>query len=670
MLQAEISADIILKQISDAASPAAKGFLARVFVIEVDRQSTPSRVKALPLQCWGEYRPADEKGKKEIFIQDADRAAAAPFVLPMGGNPTKPQGRYAVPAYLAYDGQIKEFIKSSKAAEKFLAARTPKTIGVNLTEEETAAAAAELFNAAQQLAGVKEKLLALVVIAVLDEQSPYRLSEKIPQGSGSTAYLGPSVVTPGKHIAADLKLILERFWQAKLAEGAEKGQLSGSDAQCYFCGSRGDVVSTYCKAWPWFTTTWNCPLPVNLKDSRLVETLAVCPQCYFALTYGANIFNKLTKPLAYWLTKEIFSPAATAGGKKAAKMGSPDEIFGCAYALPVLDSFLEDEEDREEFADGMLKMLNERETAGGKLGIHLQEITGFEAILPDDIAGDNYRLTLIYYSGNISRGDVHLRATVEDVVPSVVKQLKEITKQTGCCAVETLTYANPHATDKQKNYFSRCYSSLPYLLTNAYGAPYIWQTLSTVLHRGRISRQRFLFNISKRMAELARSLPNTAELKEQAVFYVSFNQFFKLYCERILKIDKGGLLMRDWRELKEMLAQSDADKITINDAEELGFAAGYIIRNFSKQYWHASGGKDFLKHRVMTFGSSLTPEIIWKRALSRIDEYSRRLDMRITDNLRKKTAVVLMAYSGMKEQVNKEKDAFMAAFWSGYALTD
>ncbi|MEG6615202.1 TM1802 family CRISPR-associated protein [Peptococcaceae bacterium 1198_IL3148] len=671
-MEGGISPQAILSQISDVAAVTAKGFLSRVFVIEVDKRALKTKIAALPLQCWGDYEVQSPKSKKQVFVQDVDRAVGAPFVIPAGGNPTKPQGRYSVPSYLTYEKQVQEFISSASSIEKFLAGRVPRTVGVSLTDKEITEIANQLHKVAQGVStDTKDKLLALVVLAVVAEDSPYQLSDQIPRGNSTLAYIGPSVIEEGKYLVADLNLIKDRFWEAKLAEGAEKGERQDNDAICYFCGAAGRVVSTYCKAWPWFTTTWSCPLPAGLKDNKLVETIAVCPQCYNALTYGANLFNKLTKPLDNWLTKELFAPSATAEGKRISKIGTPERIYGCGYVLPVLDDFLEDEDDRLDFVEGMLSMLTGNETKDDKVNVHLQEITGFELQLPQEISADNYRLTIIYYSGDTSRGDIHLRATIEEVIPSVAKNLKRITKDVADYALDIANQLQ-NVSVEYAYIIKKNYSSLPYLLTNAYGAPYIWQTLSNVLHRGKISRQRFLLNIAQRMNELARKLPDSNviyDLNKEVIFYLAFTEFLIKYQKLVaVETGNGGSQMRDWRELKTIIAAADINDIKFIDAEELGFACGYLMRVFSKHYWHKSNGKDFLKHRVMTFGSSLTPESIWKRGLSKVDEYARKLDMHITDDLRKRFALALMEYSRMKEQVNKDKDAFMAAFWAGYAL--
>lgn len=671
MVEGGISSQAILRQVSDVGVNSASGFLSRVFVVEIDKKGNKTGIAALPVQQWGEYRSQGSKSKKQVFEQDVSRAVGAPFVIP-SGNPLKPQGRYGVPSYLVYDKHFQQFIKGPEEVEKFLSGRLSRTIRISLTDQEIKETASQLHGVFRKIKkDSKEKLLGLVVLAVLEEGGPYQLSDTAPVGDASLAYLGPSMLRKGKYLVAKLDLIKERFWEAKLAEGAEMGEREGEGAICYFCGEEGRVVSTYCKAWTWFTTTWNCPLPVTLKPKELVETIAVCPGCYGALTYGANLFNKLTKPLDNWLTKELFSPSSTAAGKELSRRGNaPDKIYGCAYVLPVLDNFLDDEEDRFDFVDGMTHMLEEK-PRGNKIKIHLQEVTGFESSLPEEISADDYRMTIIYYSGDSSRGDIHLRATIEDVLPSVARELKKIVVDIGEFAVDLAAALYAEVSDKYSVFLRSRYSSLPYLITTAYGAPYTWKVLSAVFHRGDISRRWFLSNAACRMSELARGLPdNYPELCGEVIFYLSFGEFLRRYND-VVALKAGNRrckMMRDWRELQSFVREGPINELCFKDPEELGFAAGHLIRVFARQYWHASNGKDFLKHRVMTFGSNLTPDSIWKRALSRVDEYARKLDMHISDDLRQRFAVVLMEYSRLKDEVARERDAFMAAFWAGYAL--
>ncbi len=675
MVEGGLPPAAILRQVSDVAEVGAKSFMARVFVVEVDRQGDKSNIAVLPVQQWGDYHDQSSKGKKQVFQQDVGRAVGAPFIIPRG-NPLKPQGRYGVPSYLVYDKQFHSFFEDAGELEKFISGRLKKSVGIDLSSQEVEQIALQLHQAVNNMdKGSGEKMLGLIVLTLPGENEPYQLREEIPVGNDYLADLGPSVLHQGKHLVADLNRVKERFWEAKLAEGAEMGEREGPGAVCYFCGEEGRVVSSYCKAWSWFTTTWSCPLPSALKTGELVESIALCPGCYNALTYGANLFNKLTKQLDNWLVKEIFSPSATAAGKELTRKGStPDAVYGCAYVLPVLDTFLEDEDDRNDFVAGVISMLGNG-SGRNKVDMHLREITGFETILPAEMAGDNYRMTIIYYSGDSSRGDIHLRATIEDVLPSVARELTKITGITRQYALQVAESLYNELSDKYKYFLSSRYGSLPYLLTTAYGAPYTWRTIDVVLHRGELSRRAFLFNVADRMNELARKLPDSfQELCGEVIFYLTFNQLLLQYDKAIaIKTGNGGCnLMRDWRELCRLVAEAPADDLDLKDPEELGFAAGCLVRFFDWKYQKKSKEKGqekkFLQHRVMIFGSSLTPEFIWKRALSRIDEYALKLNIELSNNFQQQVAVVLMEYSRLRDEVNRERDAFMAAFWAGYAL--
>lgn len=666
-----LTAGQILRLVSNVADVTARGFLSHVFVVEIDkRDGSRTNIRALPRQEWGGYIIPDT-GRKEVFKQDVDRAVGAPFVLPKGGNPLRPQGCYGVPVYPAYDRQLKAFVESAEEVETFLAGRVARTVGLELSEEEIAETALVLQRRVEKdLGGKDEKLLGLVVLAVTGDDGPYRVVDNIPVGSTNMAHIGPSLLEKGGQLAAHLDTIQALFWEAKLVEGAEMGHRVGEDAVCYFCGSEGGrVVSSYSKAWPWFTTTWNCPLPLSLKPADLVETIAVCPECYASLTMGANLFLKLARPLNNWLTKELFSPVSTAEGKDVARRGTPDAVYGCAYALPLLDHHFADPDIRAGYVDGIASLLFDTPRAG-KADLHLQAVTGFEAMLPEEADTDDYRMTIIYYSGNVSRGDIHLRATIEDVLPSVARELVDAARTIGGYAVDVAQNLSD-VSDQYRAFLNRRFSCLPFLLSTAYGAPYIWNTLSTVFHRGRISRARFVRNASIRMSEVAKKLPDGLHnLHGEVIFFLAFKQFLYLYHTGIAgNKGKGGYeAMMDWQELQARIKDRPVRELTLKDSEELGFAAGHLVRLFAAQYWHASGGKDFLKHRVMTFGSSLTPETIWKRALSRMDEYARRLDMKISDDLRQRFGLVLMEYSRLRDEIPRAKHEFMAAFWAGYAL--
>lgn len=122
-----------------------------------------------------------------------------------------------------------------------------------------------------------------------------------------------------------------------------------------------------------------------------------------------------------------------------------------------------------------------------------------------------------------------------------------------------------------------------YLLVTAYGAGYLWSGLSTVLHRRPLTNKRFVINAVQRMQELSRKLPDSMwELRREILFYLVFREFLSRYNEKIAQ--QGGLGMRSWQELANLLACTPLE-LRCADVEELGFAVGNVIREFSRWYW-------------------------------------------------------------------------------------
>lgn len=681
----------VLKQISDVASENAKNFFAHVFVVEINRgggrvasslENTEFTARALPMQEWGSYEGGTgSRGKKRAFTQDVGRAVGTPFVLPKGGNPRTPQGRYGVPVYPVYDGDLKAFHESSDSTgiEAFLAGRLERTVGFALSPAELKAVARELHRAIGAVSfEPPDKALGVVVLAELTADGPFGLSDTIVIGSSRVSYVGPSLIAPGKHIVARLDKVLEMFWEAKIDEGAEGGEECGSDAKCFFCDATGRVVSAYCKAWPWLLPTWNCPFPVSWARSRngsrnMVKGIAVCPECYKALSYGANVFMKLSSSFDIWLTKEIFSPVASAAGKDAAKKAARiDPIQGSVIALPVLDEFLCDRDVRDEFVEGITRMLARRYDAH-RLDMHLKAITGFEMVLPEEFGREEYRLYLTYFTGNSSKGDIHLRATIEDVLPSTARRIARLVDDLGEYALDIARRLRGGSLDEQQAAFiRRTYTSLPYLLGTAFGAPYLWDSLNATMHRTYVSLERFLTNSATRMTELGHQLPDSyTRLNDEVIFYLTFRQFLRVYNQGI-RLEEGGEEMRDWKEIHAMLSEGPPEDMVFRGAEELGFACGHLTGLFSRQYWHATKvgreGKDFLKHRVMTFGTDLTPTAVYERGLARMEEVARRLDMHLSEDFRRRLAIVLVGFARAKDEIARNRHAFMAAFWAGHNL--
>ncbi len=363
-------------------------------------------------------------------------------------------------------------------------------------------------------------------------------------------------------------------------------------------------------------------------------------------------------------------PVASAGGREAAKksVSRPPEILGCAMILPFYKDVVT--ADSGEMLKEALIVFRSKNIRKNRNDRSLAAITGFEAVLPDDFNSDDYRLIIIYYQK--SQADVQLRAVIEDVLPSTVNLLAN---QIPVVADEATEIKKRIAATGQ-DFTAENYRSLIYLLIRAYGGGYLWHTLRSILNRRPINRERFVKGAVQRLNGYAVAQAEDAafwSLREEVAFYLAFHRFLSLYNTIILK---EGNDVYDWRQMLDKAAKTPPAQLSFENVEELGFAAGFLTRRFSRWYWHKTGGsrekgtkgKDFIKHRVMSFGSRLTPDMVWRKALSRFQEYAVKLDMNLTEGFRRRAGVVESEYRRLREQVERKRDEFIGAFWSGYML--
>ena len=105
-------------------------------------------------------------------------------------------------------------------------------------------------------------------------------------------------------------------------------------------------------------------------------------------------------------------------------------------------------------------------TRENRLDTHLKAIAGFEYILPAEFSKDDYRLNITYFSGDPNRGDIHVRAIIEDVVPSTAIKLEKISRAVQQYAIDVAQNMMELSEDN-RNRILRIYGSLPYLLVNA-----------------------------------------------------------------------------------------------------------------------------------------------------------------------------------------------------------
>ena len=662
LLEGGMDAKEILKLISDVQNEKVKNFYRHVIVVEISRNTRP----AASHQVWGQEKDTSE-GKKSNFVPD-ERAVGAPFVLPQGGNPIHPQGVYCVAAYPCYEKHMRLFSESPKEVSSFLQGRLERTpaleLDKDLIEEVAITVHQTVLEEVQTIE--KTKLLGVLILADMrGEDAAYGYSEK-----DSQSHIGRSRLFPDKSIQPDHSRVLELFWMAKLQEGAEKGTREGV---CTFCERESHLVAIYCKSWPWYLPTWTCPLPQGGNEKMMVEGIGSCPECYKALVYGACLFENFTRPVQALLTREIFSPVSNREGiRLTARKNLSDfpTIRGSGLLLPILDRVFEDDVDqREDFAENIKDMLNPPLKASSVLDRYIDSVTGFEFFLPDGVNPHDYRLSLIYYSGDPSRGDIHLRAYIEDVIPSTVKRLQEVARNVSGTAVQLLQALLPGASEGQKAYYHSRYRSLPFMLARGYGGSYVWDQLQAVLHRQPLGLKRPIRNVAERLRSITPRYPDSFnEIREEVIFYLTFLEFWMQYQRELLNRGEQDMAMRPWKELLQVIFKHPVEQVQLESPAELGFACGAVMRQFSRQYYTVTK-KDYLKQRVLTFGSDLTPEIVWRRGLKQIFEVAPRYEkLRLGGDFLQRLGVVLTEYDRLKQETERSKDEFMASFWSGHSL--
>jgi hypothetical protein len=343
LLGGDMPAEEVLRLVTDVADPRVKNFYRNVFVVVLPESGDPV---ALPRKEFGS--PVKRKTKDDFDV-DKVQVLGVPVIVPPGGNSLQAQGRFGVPVYLVrhkhFFGNPKDkrkavkdgFIKNKEAIEYYLMRRLEKTSGLTVHGKVLAKIVDGLHEAISRstLSGDAKNLLGVVVLARCADDGCYRLDRKKPDDGriGET--------DDGRAIVPNYKNILTAILEAKVDEGREKGTRPGP---CSIAGTGEAVVSPYCRAWPWATLTWTCPLPDGGDDKKLVEGIGLSAESYRALTFGACTFNKLTKPFNKFVLPEIFSPVDTRPGREQAgkRKGLPS-ISGSGFLLPVRDETLIEE---------------------------------------------------------------------------------------------------------------------------------------------------------------------------------------------------------------------------------------------------------------------------------------------------------------------------------------
>ncbi|MBC7188064.1 MAG: hypothetical protein H5U38_13650 [Calditrichaeota bacterium] len=680
LLAGGMSPKEILEVISDVGEERVKNFYRHVFIAELPPPGSGRGPVTLPMQVWGNEPPDGKRGDFEVRIA---RALSAPFVYPTGGNPLNPQGSYGVPVYPAWlirqDKNTGRWTSFSQPEEvyRFLRGRVERTPSLHVDEATVRQLAAALAAEVERSAlPAGEKALGIIILVQGNgPDSAYGYTDK-----SSDECLGASVLFPGRYIVPNFAAILRQVWEGKVAEGAEVGEKQGT---CSVCGGEGHVVASYCKSWPWALPEWNCPLPHAGDEAHWVEGVALCTTCCRALTLGARVFSRLARPLHAEVTRELFSPVADAEARRVSRRGDLQRltvIYGSGFLLPVSDEALSDPELSAQYARNVKSMLSGSQREGTLAEQFMETVTGFDLFLPEEVDPADFRLTLVYFHGDYTRGDVHVRAIIQEVIPSTLRALKRIAARSCDHSWEALValLGEDRARARRGSYLS-----VPYLLARGFGGPFLWDCLQTVLRCGPLDTRRPVRNAASRMNSLAHRLPDTLPLvREEVAFFVTFLAFAEEYTSWLQRegrqpkpapqddhqTRRGTMPMRDWKELLTMLEEQPVTDISFASAAELGFGCGALLRQFGRWYYTATG-KDLLKHRVMTYGTDLTPELVWKKGLAKLFEVEARYPaIKVSSDFRQRVGAALVALEQMQEQVKREREAFMSAFWAGYTL--
>jgi hypothetical protein len=667
LVEGGLTPDEVLKIVTDVADTRTKNFFRNVFLAEL-----PANDGDAPA-VWRVQLGTDVPFKKKTTFQvDTNRAIGMPFTLPSGGDSLKPQGCYGLPVYPCWDPHLREFRESAEGVRNFLEGRLALTPDFSLSPTLFDALCHRIHVVACEEFHDDEKRLGILVLVRASPDGFYVYSRGKPRRDT----LGESRLAPGAFIEPNLVRIVEAVWAARLAEGAKEWE--DGIGFCSLTGVKERVVSAYCTVWPWAKLAWTCPMPdsgvVGARSKRLVLSVGA----YRGLTMGASVFKRLTKDLQEFIIHEVFSPTTDGPGREIArqrKITSANKIVGAAFLLPVEDRVLSDEACRHRFADALLNQLAKRDEGATPAARQLAAVSGFDILLPEEFDSSDFRLTLVYFSGDISKSQIHLRAYIQDVLPSVATMLRDLAVRTAQEAGRLFEIV--HLSQGRREYLYQCYKSVPYLLARGYGGSHLWNQLEQALHRRTLGTNRMIRNASARMASLAHRLPDSRyDLAEEAIFYLCCRDFIH-NCNAGLTPAPGeeGMPMREWRVLLHAVEKGPITELCYANAAELGFGCGALVRQFSAMYWtetkSGDEGKDYLKHRVLTFGADLSPDLVRKVALRQMFEVAKRyedLRSRFEGFLQERVGVTLTECDRLQDEVRKNRDEFMTAFWAGYSL--
>lgn len=641
LIESDMSPRERIQLLTDFGKEEVKNFYGNIFIVEINDNRTSLQFKQFQDEPNGPV--------------NLEKAQGIPITLPSGGNPLHAQGIYPIPVYPLYDRHINEF-SDEKQTRKYVYDRLIRTIPYMDQKEKidrlTAQVVNVLVNEAVKYVAEDKQLGILVIV----DQS---LTLYTNQEQENTFFIANSSLTNKPIFICSDKLI-DNIIEARFLEATELGSAK-NEISTISNEFSDELVSAYNKGWLWLSPTWEMPRSIYWKKDEWIKGIRLNRSEYEAYYYGTQFLKQIQTPLKSTIIKEMFAPIQNVEAKKKMKLDSFETIYGIPYFTPLTKG--RPIEIYEKFK--VLKEMKEAEDISDN-DLHLELLSGIQGKIIPDLT-DEYRLTILYYSGTLQRGDIHIRGQIEDVVPSVAYELQRIIKKLiKRPFIQIAEILNIPEDQLQNTRFK--VSHLPTLLSNAYGPGYIWSTLQAVFHRKPISLKRVTKQTSRRLNELANK-EDYWSMRHELLFYLIFLEFYKEYFSRVLKEKEGIDNMEKWEKLLESYQEGRLKAEDLNTTEKIGFITGCLLRQFERSY-RAKTGKGFVDTRVMRFGSKLTPEMIWKNGLLRVQELQKQWELGIKENFHHALALVLQGIISLKDSqaLTKEKDEFMTMFWSGYLM--
>lgn len=646
IMQSDLSLEERIRLLTDASSISCKNYFQNVIVAELGKDT--DTVHYLTIGMFD--------GDQKSFQVDARRNVSFPITFPNGGNPLVPQGVYALPCYLMWEPHLKKMIDAEAFAQEILLPRLNSTIGyrelMQAEREELALRISNLLAKNTQRFLREEKQLGILL--VFDSRlAVYKIKEQLAS-EPSDLWIADSLCIPDSALYLDGEEFLNQFITAKMDEAASLGKAQNA-VSTFSNQVSTEVVSIYNKSWLWLSPTWEMPCSNDWGKTDWIKGIKVDAENYAAFLYGSQFLKEIQVPLSNSLLKEMFAPIMSVEAKKHMKATSFQPIYGIPLVVPLLDG-----DSKQNFKKYRHMLKNQQHLS--QTDLHMEVLAGMKgSIIPQ--FSDEHRLTILYYSGDLSRGDMHIRAIIEDIVPSIASKIQSILwriKNYECGSIQ-----DEFGVQRQPLYKTE---TLPSLLANAFGPGYVWNVLQKVFHRQSLEMKHLFQATEKKLNELVNK-EDYWGMKQELIFFYVFILFYKLYNEQIRNVKGGVKDLADWKKIIEQYYSGELKDEDFNSLENLGFISGMLLKQFSHSYYMKTN-KDFVKQRVMKFGSKLTPVMIWQQGVLRCQELADQWDLKLGVNFRGVLPLVLLGFllANEKKTLVSEKNVFMTAFWSGYLL--